>query len=106
MQKLEYSFGKLGTYPVHTLYLRDRRLSKPVNRAEFFQQRLLAVLADARTIVQNAFRYSLLHEKLMIDICESMRLIADPLEELQSSGIIGQPDWHWSTGPLDLLKFF
>ena len=72
MQKLEYSFGELRTYSVDALYLRNRGLSEPVHRAELFQQRLLAIVTYTRTIVENAFCYTLLHEKLMVSVREAM----------------------------------
>ena len=62
-------------------YFGRRRLTEPVERTEVFQQCLFAVLTDTRTVVQDAFRNSLFHQELMIAVCESVRLVPNPLQK-------------------------
>src|SRR5881392_1550330 len=57
------------------------RFPQSVYGPKFSQQQIFAVLAHARTIVENAFADPLLHQELVIGVRETMRFVADTLEQ-------------------------
>src|SRR5687768_9576441 len=54
------------------------------------QQKLLAVLGNTRAIVENALRDPSFHEELMIRVRETVRFVADALEQPQRAAFGGE----------------
>jgi hypothetical protein len=63
----------------------DRRFAEPIHGTKFSQEQILAVLTDARAIVQNTFADAFFHQELVIGIRETVRFIADALQQPQRS---------------------
>ena len=82
------------------------RFPQPIDRTELAQEQVFSVLTHARTIIQNAFADSLLHEQLMIGIGEAMRFVADPLQQPQRARIRRQVAAATRARPIDFLVLF
>ena len=51
-----------------------------IDRSEFTKEQTFPVLTHARTIIQNTFADPLLHQQLVIGICEAVRFVANALQ--------------------------
>ena len=78
------SFGPIPSVAAicSTLAFRSR-FTEPNLRSK----QILAVLAHARAIVENAFADALLHQELVISVGETVRFVANALEQTQRAGI-------------------
>jgi hypothetical protein len=85
IQKPRNNFGKPLADSIQLCNFGHGCFAQTLDRSEVFKQYLLAIFADTWAIIQNAFRNSLLHQKLVVAVCKTMRFIPNPLEQLQST---------------------
>ena len=82
------SFGPMPSMAAISSTVALRRRSTEPNGAGG----LLAVLAHAGAIVEDALGDALFHEKLVVAVGEAVRLVADALEQPQCAGVLRQPE--------------
>src|SRR5207249_597071 len=80
------------------------RKPQPVHRAKFFEQRRLALLANAWKFVQDTFRNPLQTQSRVVGVGESVRFVPHALQQLQRAGIGAQPQRLALAGPINLLE--
>ena len=83
LQKAMHFFGQFWSDPFGRRNLVNARFAQAIDRTEFSQEQILSVLTHTRAIVENTFVDSLLEQKLVVRVCESMRFVANSLEEMQ-----------------------
>ncbi len=76
-------FGQFRPNPFRGRNFLHGRFPKTIDRAELSQEQILPVLTYARTIVENAFADSLLHQELMVGVGESVRFVPNALQQSQ-----------------------
>src|SRR5687767_11493768 len=98
--------GELWTDSLRGGDLLHGGLPQPIYRTEFSQQQIFPVLTHAWTIIEDAFADALLHQELMIGIRETVRFVANPLEQAQRSGIRRQNQRQRAPGAVNFLVLF
>ena len=106
LQKAMHFFRQFWPDPFGRRDLLDARFPQTIDRPEFTQEQIFPILTYARTIIQNAFINSLLEQKLMIRVRETMRLIPDSLKQMQRARRGGELQRHCATRPVNLLMLF
>ena len=84
----------------------DARFAQSLDRSEFSQEKIFAVLAHAGTIIEDAFADPFFHQQLVIGIRETVRFVADALEQTQRAGIGRQLQRHRAARPVNFFKLF
>ena len=87
LEKAPHFLRQLLAYPFRRSNFFDARLAQSLHGSEFAEKKIFAVLAHAGTIVEDAFADPLFHQELVIGVGETMRLIADALEQTQRTRI-------------------
>ena len=106
LKKAPHFLRQLLAYPFGRCNFFDARFAQTLHGTEFAQKEILAVLAHAGTIVEDAFADPLFHQELVISIGEAMRLIADALKQTQRTRIGRELQRHRAAGPINLLELF
>src|SRR4029079_200672 len=78
--------------PGHLRDVRELGLPELLERAEVLEQRLAAYLAKAGYVVQQALDHRLGPPRPMVGDREAVRLVTDPLEEVEPLGRAPQDD--------------
>ena len=87
LQKEVHFFRQLSANAFRGRDLVNARLAETIHGPEPLQQETFTILTHARTIVENAFTDSLFHQQLVIGVSETMRFVANALEQSQRAGI-------------------
>ena len=67
-------------------------------------QMVVAEAPDAGELIQDAFGYAFEAKLRVIGVGKSVRLVPHPLQQLQRSGVMADPQWLTFPGPIDLLE--
>jgi hypothetical protein len=73
--------------------------------AEFLEKQLFAVLRNSGAFVEEALGDAPFHEELMIAVGKPVRFVANALEELEGSAVVGELEWLGTAGAIDFLEF-
>ena len=80
------------------------RNAQALDRAEFFEQRRLALLADAGKFIEDAFGDFLEPKLRVVGVGEPMGFVPHPLQEFERAGIVAQPQRFALAGPVNFLE--
>src|SRR4051812_45437028 len=97
--------GEPGPDARHTGDLLDGGTPEPGDAAKVLQQELFAMSGDARAVVENTLGDTAFHEELVIAIGETMRLIANALEEHERATVVGEDQGLRPAGAIDFFEF-
>src|SRR6266536_6015961 len=106
LQEAVHIFSQLAANPFRGGNFIHRRFTQTIHRTKLSYQQIFPVLTHPGAIVQNALPDALFHEQLMIRVGETMRFVADTLEQTQGTGIHWELQWERSAGPENFLAFF
>ena len=87
LEKAVHFLRQLLAYPFGRRNFFDARFAQALHRTESAQEKIFAVLAHAGTIVENALADPFLHQQLVISVGETVRFVANPLQQTQRAGI-------------------
>ena len=87
LQKTVHLFGQFRTDSLSSGNFLHPGFAQAIYRSKFSEKQIFSILTHARTIIQDTFVDPFLQEELMIGIRESMRFVADALQQMQCARI-------------------
>ena len=106
LQKSVHFLGELWADSFGRGNFLHARFSQSIDRSEFSEQQIFPVLAHPGTIVENTFVDPFAQEQLMISIRETVRLVANALEQVERAGIGRQTHRQRAPGSINFFVFF
>ena len=82
------------------------RFAQPIHRTKSSQQQILSVLANAWAIVENAFFNSFFQKQLVVGIGETVRFVANPLQQTQRAGVERKSQRKGTSRPINFFVLF